>query len=133
MKKFIALTCLLAIVVLTLASCGVNFESMEKKLEKEGYSATYLDKEDIEENDTDELSVAEKTVFAVVSGALDDLKVNGVLVAVKADGLFDIKSVMVIEFVEKADATAFAEKLDNAVQKGKVVYVGDEESIKIVK
>ena len=133
MKRIIAIVCLLAMTALMLASCGANFESMEKKLEKEGYSATYLDKEDIEENDTDDLSLAEKTVFAVVSGALDDLKVNGVLVAVKADGLFDIKSVMVIEFVEKADAAAFAEGLDNAVQKGKVVYVGDEESIKIVK
>ena len=51
----------------------------------------------------------------------------------KADGLFDIKSVMVIEFAEKADADAFAKDTKDAVQKGKVVYVGDEDSIKIVK
>lgn len=133
MKRIIAIVCLLTMTTLMLASCGANFAGMEKKLEKEGYSATYLDKEDIEENDTDDLSTSEKVVFAVVSGALDDLKVNGVLIAVKAEGLFDIKSVMVIEFAEKADADAFAKDNDDVVQKGKVVYMGDEESIKIVK
>ena len=135
MRRIIAIVCLLAMATVMLASCGANFESMEKKLEKEGYSATYLDRDDLEEGDADELSTAEAVVFALVAGALDDMKVNGVLIGIKSEGLLglDITSVMVIEFADKADATAFAEDFDDAVQKGKIVYVGDEEAIKIVK
>ena len=48
MKRIIAIVCLLAITVLMLASCGVNFETMKSKLEKNDYEVTYVTKAMIE-------------------------------------------------------------------------------------
>ena len=135
MKRIIAIVCLLAMTALMLASCGANFKSMEKQLEKEGYEVTYLDKKAIENGETDDLSASEQLVYAIISDGLDEANVTGVLIAVKTSGLFDIDSVMVIEFTNKAAADEFVDDIgdDDVVQSGKVVYIGDEDSIKIVK
>lgn len=133
MKRIIAIICLLAMATLMLVSCGTNFEGMKKKLEDKGYSATYLTKEMIEKDDTDDLSTAGKIVYAVIEALVEDVDVEGILVGVKASG-FDVDSVMVIEFTKAEDAEAVSKELgDDAVRSGKVVYVGDEDSIKIVK
>ena len=133
MKRIIAIVCLLAMATLMLVSCGTNFEGMKKKLEDKGYSATYLTKEMIEKDDTDDLSTTEKVAYAIVEAVIEDVDVEGILVGVKVSGL-SMDSVLVIEFTKTEDAESVAKELgDDAVRSGKVVYIGDEDSIKIVK
>ena len=134
MKRIIAIVCLLAITVLMLASCGVNFEAMKSKLEKNDYEVTYVTKAMIEKNDTSELSTTEKMIYASIETLVSDSSVKGVLIGVNTKNLFDIKTVAVIEFESEDDAKECAEALgEEAVRSGKVVYMGDEDSIKIVK
>lgn len=120
MKRIIALVCVFAMMALLLASCGVNFKTMEEKLEKEGYIVICFTEKNLE-------------------GASDYLKglveenssVKNVLIATK---ILAGKAVTVIEFKTSEAAKKCADSIgDKAVRSGNVVFVGDEESIKIVK
>lgn len=124
MKRLIALVCLLAMMTVMLVSCGVNFENMEKKLEDKGYTVMCFTEKNMEE------------AAEYLGGDLDDAKIKNFLIAFKLDGFLggESKGVSVVEFTDVEDAKEYAEEMgDEAVRSGKVVYVGDEESIKIVK
>lgn len=120
MKRIIALVCVFAMMALLLASCGVNFKTMEEKLEKEGYTVICFTEKNLE-------------------GASDYLKdlveenssVKNVLIATK---ILAGKAVTVIEFKTSEAAKKCADSIgDKAVRSGNVVFVGDEDSIKIAK
>lgn len=120
MKKIIAIACLLAMLTVMLVSCGPNFDNMEKKLENEGYTVFCF----TEKN----LKGASEYIKDYVE---DNSSIKTVLFANKP---FTLKTVTIIEFKTSEAAQKCADKLgDKAVRSGSVVYLGDEESIKIVK
>ncbi len=121
MKRIIALVCLAALLAVALVSCGPNFDSMKKKLEKEGYLVVMLEGDQLE----------------ALGGEAGDVKA-----ALSATKLADGETVSVVEF-KNADAAKKAEEEGKAaaelidgytcVRKGNTVYAGTEAAVKLVK
>lgn len=145
MKKIIAVTCLLLVSVMLLASCGPNFKNMEKKLEDKGYSVFNLSKEDLAKDDDDD-NIIVAALKESLNEQLEDISVSNILIAVKIDltNLLsgDSQMVMVVKLDKTDDAKKLEEDLKNdnsddsdyvVKRSGKVVYAGTNDAVKLVK
>lgn len=146
MKKIIAVICLLAITVMALVSCGVNFKNMEKKLDDKGYSVFTYSKADLAKEDDADDSVIVANMKESLNEQLKDSSVSEILIAVKVNlkdllSSGDVQALMVVKFEKSEDAQKFEKEIkddqdtkDYVVKRsGKVVYAGTEEAVKIVK
>ena len=124
MKKklvsIIAIVALVAVLALVLTAC--NAESIEKKLDKAGYSVQVLVNKDDNVEGVEWALSAEKGELSIGGGINANIDV---VYVTKYASLDDAKK-------SAEDAKALAEKLDNGVVKrvGKIVYCGTEQGVK---
>ncbi len=115
MRKIIAIVCLTAILALALVSCGPRFDTIKEKLEKEKYSITVIEGDDVENYD------------------LDKNEIKAALIATKGSDMVLVVEYKNTDLAKKTESDA--NKLAGMVagRNGKIVYFGTEAAVNLIK
>lgn len=131
-KRIIAIVAIITLVaVLGVILCACNASSYQKKLEKNGYNVSVVDKNSKYFDDYNAVMKKEGYEGGLV------WMVEGVKANLSLKDGFDGGEVSIIKFKKLADAKKYVKDMggedDNLVRKGSIVIEGDKDSVKLVK